>query len=263
MHVRVLAWVTVLGVGALPAQAQRTGDQARLIFTLSGGFVGGRDLWSINAQPAQVTTPADTLALSRSIRPTLTIGFEGTYFPGEHIGLVVDGFLVGLGFEDSCRVTFPSGSSDVANACQSIQGAKKAATAVVLSAGPVLRLNSRALISPYARGSAGIVFSTQSPLGTVGQFETPSGLANLIIYSDDHESRVEPALALGAGFTAAIAAGYQLRWVVRDNIVGVQRVTGPIPQAGGIPPHRLDYKHLFSMMIGFDVVLERRRGKRY
>ena len=263
MHVRVLAWVTVLGVGALPAQAQRTGDQARLIFTLSGGFVGGRDLWSVNAQPAQVTTPADTLALSRSIRPTLAIGFEGTYFPGEHFGLAVDGFLVGLGFEDSCRLTFSSGSSDVANACQSIQGAEKAATAVVLSAGPVFRLKSRALISPYARGSVGIVFSTQSSLGTVGQFDTPSGVANLIIYSDDHESRVEPALALGAGFTAAIGPGYQLRWEVRDNIVGVQRVTGPIPQAGGIPPHKLDYKHLFSMMIGFDVVLERRRGKRY
>jgi hypothetical protein len=265
MHVRVLAWVTVFGVGALPgpAQAQRTGDQARLIFTVSGGFVGGKDLWLVNAQPAQVTTPADTLALSRSIRPTLTIGFEGTYFPSEHIGLAVDGFLVGLGFEDSCRVTFPSGSSDVANACQSIQGAKKVATSVVLSAGPVFRLNSRALISPYARGSAGVVFSTQSPLGTVGHFETQAGLADLIIYSDDHESRVEPAFALGAGFTAAIAAGYQLRWEVRDNIVGVQRVTGPLPQAGGIPPHKLDYKHLFSMMIGFDVVLERRRGKRY
>jgi hypothetical protein len=78
---------------------------------------------------------------------------------------------------------------------------------------------------------------------------------------------VEPSLALGLGFTAAVAKGYQIRWEVRDNIVGIQRVTGTLPQSGlvspTVPPHGRVFKHLFSMTLGFDVVLERRRGRRY
>jgi hypothetical protein len=63
--------------------------------------------------------------------------------------------------------------------------------------------------------------------------------------------------------TAAVAQGYSFRWEIRDNIVGVQRVTNTIPIAGFVPPHERVFKHLFSMTIGFDVVLERRRGRRY
>jgi hypothetical protein len=107
------------------------------------------------------------------------------------------------------------------------------------------------------------VFSNQSPIRTAGEFPTPNGFSELVVYEDDHQSRVEPALALGAGFTAAVGKGYQLRWEIRDNIVGVQRVTGTTPEARTVPPHERAFKHVFSMTIGFDVVLERRRGRRY
>jgi hypothetical protein len=100
-------------------------------------------------------------------------------------------------------------------------------------------------------------------LRTIGEYPTSQGTSTLTVYDDDHDSRVGPAFALGAGFTAAVAKGYQLRWEVRDNIVGVQKVTGPTPQPQVVPPHKLVFKHLFSMSIGFDVVLERRRGRRY
>lgn len=266
MHVRKLACIALLlETGAVPAiaWAQKTGDQARLIFTVSLGAVGGKELWSVSPQPVQFTTPNDTFALERRIRSTIAVGFSGSYFAGEHLGLGIDGFLIGLGFEDACRQVFSSGSGSVAAACESIQGNKKPATTVMLSAGPILRLNSRKLFSPYARLNAGFIFSTQSSLRTIGRFPGDSGLVDLIVYSDDRDSRVEPALALGVGFSVPIAKGYQLRWEGRDNIVGVQRVTGPTPQAGVIPPHELEYKHLLSMTIGFDVVLERRRGRRY
>jgi uncharacterized membrane protein YtjA (UPF0391 family) len=266
MHVRVFTCVALIaGAGGFPtvAASQATKDQARLIFTVSGGVIIGRHLWSIDAQPVQFVTPADTLALGRRIRSSLALSFGGTYFPGDHFGLAVDGFLVGLGFEDSCRLTFSSGSGDLATACQSIQGATKSASAVALSAGPLFRLNSRSLISPYVRANLGVVFSNQSSIRTVGRFPTSGGFSELVVYDDDHESRVEPMLGLGAGFTAAVASGYQLRWEVRDNIVGVQRVTSATTEARVVPPHEVTYKHLFSMTIGFDVVLERRRGRRY
>jgi hypothetical protein len=265
MQVRKLVCVGLMlgaGAAARPAWAQ-TKDQARLIFTVSGGVVVGKELWSVGAQPVQFITPADTLAVGRRIRSTLAIGFSGTYFAGDHLGLALDGFLLGLGFEDRCRMVFSSGATDVVTACQSIQGATKSATAVGLSAGPVVRINSQSLFSPYARANLGLVFSNQSSIRMVGHFPTPGGISDLIVYDDDHESRVEPMLGLGAGLTAAISPGYQLRWEVRDNITGVQRVTSSIPEARVVPPHEATYKHLFSMSIGFDVVLERKRGRRY
>jgi hypothetical protein len=265
MPFRILAGAALLIVGVLPAtaEAQRTGDQARLIFTVSAGGVGGKQLWTVDRQPVQFTDPIDTLALGRRIRSTLTFGFAGTYFPGENLGLSIEGFLVGLGFEDSCRLFFSSGSGAVADACAFLQGNKKPATSVMLTAGPVFRVNSRKAFSPYARLNLGVLFSTQSPLRTIGRFSGDSASVDLIIYSDDRDSRVEPAAVLAAGFTVPVAKGYQLRWEARDNIVGVQQVTGASPQVGAIPPHQLEFKHLFSLTVGFDVVLERRMGRRY
>jgi hypothetical protein len=263
MHRELMAVALMLGTVSLPAWGQGTKDQARLVFTVSGGMVVGRHLWSVDNQPAQFTATADTFAIGRRIRSTITVGFGGTYFPHEHLGVSVEGFLIGLGFEDSCRLVFSSGSADAATACQSIQGATKSATAVTLSGGPVFRVNSRSLISPYARANLGLVISNQSSLRTIGRFRTPDGTAERVVFADDHDSRIAPSLALGAGFTAAVGKGYQLRWEVRDNIVGVQRVTGSTPQSDLVPPHELTYKHLFSLTIGFDVVLERRRGRRY
>lgn len=262
---RLTSVVLVLGTGVLPAPllAQGRGDQARLIFSLSGGVIGGKRLWNVAPQPIQPSGPTDTFSLARKIRSNLVVGFSGTYYPGAHLGLMLEGFLVGLGFEDSCNHLSSSGSSAVASACSSIQGAEKAATSVILSAGPVFRINSRSPVSPYARLGAGLIFSNQSSISMSGTFESGTGPVSLPVYTDDHESRVEPAAALGVGFTAAVAQGYQLRWEVRDNIAGVQRVTGPAPESGVIPPHERVFKHLFSMTIGVDVVLERRRGRRY
>lgn len=263
MRGRAFVAITMLLGSAPPALAQATKDQARLVFTISGGVVVGRHLWSVNDQPVPFTTPADTFAIGRRTRTTIAVGFGGIYFPGENLGWSVEGFLIGLGFEDSCRLVFSSGSGDAANACLSLQGATKSATAVTLSGGPVFRFNSSSLISPYARANLGLVISNQSSLRTIGRFPTSIGTAERTIFADDHDSRVAPSLGLGAGFTAAVAKGYQLRWEVRDNIVGVQRVTGTTPASDLVPPHELVYKHLFSMTIGFDVVLERRRGRRY
>jgi hypothetical protein len=262
----LLVFAASIGSAAFPAvvAAQATGDQSSLVFTISLGAVSGSQLWSSSPQPVQFINPADTFALARRIRSTLAVGFGGAYFPGENVGFTGEAFLIGLGFENSCRHLFSPGASQTIQACQSIQGRGGVATSVILSAGTIFRLNSRKLISPYGRVNAGLALSNQSSLRTTGQFVNSAGqTADLFIYADDHNSRVDPALALGLGFTAAIAKGYGLRWEVRDNITGVQRVTSTIPIAGSVPPHERVFKHLFSMTIGFDVVLERRRGRRY
>lgn len=266
MFIRRLLGAGILGSCTLPAAAagQATGDQARLVFTVSIGAVGGKDLWSVDRQPVQFTPTADTFRLDRRIRSTLGVGFGGAYFPGDNLGFTAEGFLLGLGFEDNCRHVFSSGSTDAAAVCQSIQGKKKAATSVVLSGGTIFRLRGRQLVSPYARVNLGLAFSTQSSIRMLGEHPTISGFpATKVVYADDHNSRVDPSLALGLGFTAAVAKGYNLRWEIRDNIVGVSRVTGSVPVSDVVPPHERAFKHLFSMTVGFDVVLERKKGRRY
>ena len=243
--------------------AQATGDQARLVFTVSAGAVTGQQIWSTASQPLHFTTPADTLDLSRRIRSTLAIGFGGAYFPGTTFGLTLEGFLLGLGYEDSCTHVFSSGSPAVSAVCSSIQGTSRAATAVALSVGTIFRINSRRPLSPYGRVNAGLIFSNQSSVRMMGQYQTATGPADLLVYADEKSSRVDPGLAVGLGVTAAIAKGYNLRWEIRDNIVGIHRVTAATPQAGIAPPIERSYKHLFSVTFGFDVVLERRRGRRY
>jgi len=266
MRIRRLLCIGLLAIGisSPPAGlAQATGDESRLLLGISVGAVGGKRLWSAGPQAVQFLGTADTLALSRRIRSNLVIGFGGSYFSSENLGVAVEGFLVGLGFEDSCRQVFSSGSGNIAATCQSIQGKETPASAVVLSAGPVLRFNSRKLFSPYARANLGFVFSTQSAIRTSGVFPTADGPSTLVVYDDDRNSRIDPSLALGVGFTTALAKSYHLRWEIRDNIVGVQQVTGTTPIAGLLPPHKRVFKHLFSMSVGFDVILERRKGRRY
>ena len=150
MPIRRLVCAVLLGTGVAPmsAAAQATRDEARLVLGVSLGWVNGADLWAVSPQAVQFTTPTDSFGISRRIRSNLVVGFGGTYFPSENLGIAVEGFLIGLGFEDNCRHVFSSGSGDVAAVCTSLQGREKPASAVTLSAGPVWRFNSRkALLS--------------------------------------------------------------------------------------------------------------------
>jgi hypothetical protein len=267
MRIRDLAAVAaaLLAAHATPAAAQRTGDRARLVFTVSGAYVQGRGLWTVPAQPVQQTVDdttalVDNFSINRSIKGTVAAGFSGTYYPGEIVGLTADAFLLGLGFDDSCRLTAPAESSRNQQICDDIDQQEKSAAAVTLSAGAVFRFFSREAISPFARVSAGLLFSNQSSILTQGV--TNSGVL-LTIFEDSKRTRVSPSLALGVGATTPIGRAYHLRWEVRDNIVGIEAVTGPTSAPRFEPPHERRYKHLFSVLIGIDVILERNRGRRY
>jgi hypothetical protein len=85
----------------------------------------------------------------------------------------------------------------------------------------------------------------------------------LDIYLDDGGTQFHPALGIGAGFTTQIARGYQMRWELRDNIIGVKTVTGATVLEGVEPPTSMRFRHRVSLEVGFDVVLERKRGRRY
>lgn len=252
----------VISVWTRPAVAQKTGDRARLVFTVSGAYIQGSGLWTVPRQTLLEFAPADTLFLTRSIKPSLGFGFSGTYFPGPNLGLTADAFLIGLGYDDSCRLVAPETSTRNAEVCRSINSQDKSAAAVVLSAGGLARIASREFISPFFRASAGLLFANQSSVITSGTSASNQG-ALLVIYDDEKRSSVHAAFGLGVGVTLAVGKGYHLRAEVRDNIVGIDRVTGPTPGARLVPPHETNFKQLFSVLLGVDIILERQRGRRY
>jgi len=245
----------------VPSEAQGTGDQARLVINASLAYTSGRGLWGVPDQTVNRFPATATYALNRSIKDALGAGFAVTYYPKANLGLTGDAFLLGLGYEDDCRVV-SGGGTELNEVCQSIDRGDRSAAAVIVSAGGIFRVASREFISPYIRGTAGLLFSNQSPLLTEGFFNGPLGRTVLLVYDDDKQSRVGPAFQIGVGTTVAFGKAYHLRWEVRDNIVAIQRVTGA-SQAGEIPSHARGYKHLVSLLVGLDVILERQRGRRY
>ena len=241
------------------AAAQRTGDRSRLVFTVSGSYIDGKGLWSVPNQQLNVDGLENTLALSRVIKNTFGASLAGTYYAGQTLGLTAEAFLMGLGYDDSCRLLSGT-SARLTEVCSNIDEQEKSAAAVAVSVGGIVRVASREFISPFARASVGLLLMNQSSVLTQGE---NSAAALLTIYEDEARTRVRPALGLGIGATMVLGRGYHLRWEVRDNIVGVERVTGPVQQVTAIPPHETGYKHLWSFLIGMDVILERQRGRRY
>ncbi len=256
----------LLAAHATPALAQRTGDRSRLVFTVSGAYIQGRGLWTVPNQPVQEvivgggTPVTDNFRLNRSVKGTLGAAFSGMYFPGENLGVTADFILLGLGYDDSCQLLGPAQSTRNAQVCEDIDEQEKSAAAVTVSIGGVARFLSREFVSPFVRANAGLLFSNQSSVLTQGV--TNSGVL-LTVFDDEKRTRVSPSLALGVGATMQIGRSYHIRWEVRDNIVGIEAVTGPTDQPRFEPPHERAYKHLFSVLVGIDVVLERSRGRRY
>jgi hypothetical protein len=270
MQEAVAVAVACLAMQWTPLAAQRTRDRPTIIFTVSGAYLDGIGLWTVpDQQVPDFSGPAplvDHFFLNRAIKRTIGAGFSGTYYRGAHLGLTAEAFLLGLGYDDTCRLVAAAESAANVERCNSIDQLERSAAAVATSLGLVYRIASDEFISPFARASLGFLINNQSPLLVVGRAAPPAGgpPAELIIYDDDNKgTRLRPAFGLGVGTTIAAGKGYQIRWEIRDNIVGVQRVTSASDGRGQVPPHETAYKHIFSLNVGLDVILERQRGRRY
>lgn len=261
-----LGALAALAVLAAPAAAQATRDQARLVFTIFGAYNGGGDLWEVGVQPVRFPgfdpSEVDSLALSRKLDAGIGVGVSATYFPGQVIGYIGEVSLLGTGYEDGCELISPPTNSTGEVACSGLDGAEKGASMVLLSVGVVARAMSQGIVSPYLRAGVGVGIGSQSSLRMLAPTDGTQGEV-FLVYDDDTNTRVTPALLLGAGVTAQIATGLQLRAEARDNITGFAAVTGPTVIDGRVPPHETQYKHIWTVSIGMDIVLERKRGRRY
>jgi hypothetical protein len=262
---RPLLLLLGLLVISAPLAAQARGDQSRLTFGIGLGYNGSAEVWSIDGQPLLDDDKVDTASFARAVRPTLGITFLGTYFPSQQWGFVGEIHLLGLAYEDSCTMRTSSGSAINQMICQDIQGTTSPGTAVMASVGGIYRPFPWTEIQPYLRGDLGLLLSQQSSTRMRGTYQDPAtdSLVDYFVYQDAKPASVRPAFALAGGLTAFISKSYQVRLEGKDNIVMVEEVAGTVSVPNAEPPTTTSMRHVFSLTIAVEVVLEKKRGRRY
>ena len=256
----------------LTPAASQTGSQNNLVLTILGGAVTGHDLWSIDKQPLCVIPGAggscssnyDTLRISRSVGTSLALGVAATYYPWPHLGFHAELSYLGLPTDATCTGLFYNTDPENKNqqVCNEITTQSGGGGAISAFAGVMLRASPRRTVSPYLRGSVGVVNQARSTTEVTGVFVDGTGFHERLVIADPNPGRNSAMFGMAAGFTTPLGSGYQFRFEVRDAIVSLERVTGPANALGTAPVASRSYHH-FALTLGFDVVLERKRGRRY
>ncbi len=264
--VMALAILAAAAPATLPAQ--RTFDAARLVVGISAGWIGGVHLWDVGTQPIPRQFPGlyDTVALSRDVRENLTISGQMTYYRGQHFGWTAEFTYVGVGLNDHCTFAHPSSDDYNQEVCGALQNREEPASAVTLAGGFNYRPTGRTQFQPYFRATAGLTLMPRSTRAVVVNFYDPSGnLTEGDIYTDNSWTELRPTGTLGIGIATAPSQGYQLQVEFRETWMRVATVTGPTgpPYTGLDAPNRGTWLRLPSLMVGFDIVLEKSRGRRY
>jgi hypothetical protein len=258
----VLAFLFLAGA----AQAQRRSDQARLSFGIGIGYNGATDVWQIQGQELFDNFARDTADFTRQVRPTIGLAFIGTYFPNDRWGLAAEAHLIGLGFEDGCTMRSNSGSLRNQEVCADINGKNSPGTTVAATVGGMLRPFPFSDVQPYLRANIGAVVSQVSAVrmrATVPTDSTATDFVDVYVFQDFHPASVAPTGALAAGVTAFVGRSYQLRFELKDNIVSLEHVTSTVSFSPAEPSSERKIHHIFSMTLGLEVVLEKKRGRRY
>ncbi|HEV8265098.1 MAG TPA: hypothetical protein VGQ06_09110 [Gemmatimonadales bacterium] len=266
---RLLLFVPFALICALstPAAAQ-TGAQPNLVLTILGGAVTGHQLWAVAKQPLTVLgnpTTYDTLQLSRSVGSSLVLGAAATYFPATHIAIHAEVSYLGLPLDNRCSVVgayAPDTENKNEQICDDIDAQAVGGGAISVFTGVTIRAAPRGAFSPYVRGNIGLVNQARSTIEVVGGFVDGTGFHERQVIADPKPRRNTAMFGVGAGFTSPLGPGYQFRFELRDVITQLDRLTGPA-NAIGIGPTAGRHYHHFALTLGLDVVLERKRGRRY
>jgi hypothetical protein len=262
-----------------PAAAQ-SADTPNLVLTMFGGYRMGHQLWTLHSQPFVVidyvannldSVPGhyDTLDISRQVTPSFVLGLTASYFRGRHLGVEAEMVFLGMSLESRCGIRRydAADSADInPQLCANITGATVAMSAVQFSAGIVLRATPNKAATPYLGLSGGFVTRARGTVATDGAFLDNAGNLNSFpVIADDKATRSDLSAQLAAGIMVPLGPGYQIRFEGRDVYTRLDYVSGLADptQVPLHPPHAAHYNHHLVFAIGLDVVLERKRGRRY
>jgi hypothetical protein len=256
----------IVALTAASQTAAQIGQQPNLVLTIFAGAGAGHDLWVVGKQPLQFigTSQYDTLRLSQAIAPSIIAGIAATYFRDAHLGFHVELSYVGFPVDGGCTGLFfhPDFEEKNAQTCADIQGSGSEGGAIAFFTGVTLRATARRAISPYVRLNVGLIGSSRSTIAMSGEYVTARGVGFREVITDPRSRHAALTFGASAGFTRPISPGYQFRWEVRDLVLAMNRVTRAA-NGVGIPPTASRLYHHFSLILGLDVVLEKKRGRRY
>lgn len=248
----------------------QTRSEPQLLLTIFGGVSGGAGLFSGIRQPfTRVEDPVgvDTIELGRRLSPAIVFGASTTYFPSPHLGLSAEIAFLGLGRDDTCRMVYVDpalpGRGYNNQMCDDIAGKGGSASTIAFYLGAMYRFAPRGGVKPYVRGQAGFTTRNGSTVEMSGRFVDELGvLRNRLVMGDPDPNDFDPSAALGVGLMLAFAPGYQARIEFRDHVLYVDRAAGPADVFGAVPIERT-VVHSPGLVLMLDIVLERKRGRRY
>lgn len=265
---RTLTIMTAALLAASSLRAQ-TRTAPNLIFTIYGGTATGYALWQIDRQPmpARGGAPPDTSFLSRRLNSGIIAGLLTSLFPHAHFGVNAEVQFRTFGFDDQCTPVAPFQPDTPprnTGLCDHITASANSGSVLTVNLGGTARIAPRGAISPYVRAAVSISHTTIStiavteaePVDTMGRFAVRAFIL------DDEPRRVGFGAMAGAGFTFRVGPGYQFRLEVRDAISTQERIVGPATALAIAPTEVAWFNHV-GVLLGIDIVLEQKRGRRY
>ncbi len=254
-------------VGSTPSFGQET-DESRMSLTLFGGVVQSTtDLWDIPAQrvgiltQGGVETSVDTFALARGARSGLALGIAGAYFPSPMLGYAFELSLFDPGLSTDCRISFDSRPANAFNPnrgyCADINQRKVSMGTVNITVSGLFRPFPRALTQPYLRlvaGASDVGGGSTEVVGRFGTIDRP-----LIL---DRGAGFQPTAGIGLGMVIPVSPGYGVRMELRDQLYRVRALDGAA-DALAIAPSSHRWTHNVAFLVGVDIVLQKKRGRRY
>lgn len=252
---------------ASSADAQ-TRPEPRLMFAFFGGVSNGSKLFEIPVQPYSLfTAPTlfDTLSLRRSITSAPTVGLNATLYGTSHFGLTAEVVYLGLRTDDTCELLFEHADPSRRNrqVCDDITQRVRTVSNVGITLGGAFRMAPRGVVSPYLRLQGGLGIRSLSIVQMSGRFEEGSQIIDRLVIRDESETSVKPTFAGALGVMFALGNGYQLRAELRDQLVRLERPTGPADDQARVNKEGF-WGHVPSIVFGVGIVLEQSsRGRRY
>lgn len=263
----LLLATALLGGVARVAQPQ-TSDVSKMFISLFFGVVSGRDFWSIDGQRVGLLDASlreldvDTMRIGRRTRPGFAIGVSGTLFKTPHLGISGEFSYQWLQTEDDCQITFRSPTSATTDFntsfCTSINQRSDIAANANVAVGLLYRIAPGGRTSPYFRVMAGIsdrAGTSADISGTFNRLDRPIVIA-------PGSASIRPAFGGAIGLTVPGSSGYNFTLEFRDQLYLRDIVQGPADALANAPISK-EWTHNFALLAGIDIVLEKRRGRRY
>src|SRR2546430_4177797 len=173
----------------------------------NAGTITGHSLWTVEKQPLCLGNPCsglyDTLHLAASINSSTMLGVAATFFTSPHLGFHAEVSYVGLPIDSGCSGVFnPDAQHTDEQICDDISAQAASGGAIAILGGLTLRAASRRALSPYVRGSLGLVNLSRSTIEVSGRYLTSGGAGGeRVIIVGDKPPGPSPAGGAGGGVT--------------------------------------------------------------